>query len=140
MSDPRSSVNLDSQSDRSSSSISGTLVSPIHDSDDAESLYPLPQIHAIPRHLSPSEVISYSNGIAAAQQETPRNDYPLHLPNSESAYLGPQQNSYIPQTSDMDYMAGSQPSHYESGWSAWFWPGDSGAGVYSAGGHDMTAT
>lgn len=140
MSDPRSSVTLDSQSDRSSSAISSTLISPIHDSDDAELLYPLPQIHSIPRHLSPSEVTSYSSGITTAQQETPRNDYPLHLPNSESGYLGPQQNSYIPQTPDMDYMAGSQPSHYESGWNAWFWPGDSGGGVYSAGGHDMTTT
>lgn len=143
ISNPRSSAPPDSHSDRSSS-ISGTLVSPIHNSDDAEMLplsphySMLPQIHAsgsTPRHISPSEATAYTNGIATSHTESPRSGYHhLHLPTSEFVYQGAQ--NYIPQTPDqeiIDYLPGSQISHYESGWNAWFWPGDSG-GAYAAGG------
>ncbi|KIK67032.1 hypothetical protein GYMLUDRAFT_37062 [Collybiopsis luxurians FD-317 M1] len=81
------------------------------------------------RHpLSPSESTTYS--MAVSQREPSS----YHLTSPDPVYQS--QISYVPQTPDrevVDYMVGSQLSHYESGWNAWFWPGDS-SGAHSGSG------
>ncbi|KAF5389419.1 hypothetical protein D9757_004351 [Collybiopsis confluens] len=72
------------------------------------------------RPLSPPESSNYN--VAISQREPSSNQ----MAGAESVYHS--QISYLPQTPDheaVDFMVGSQLSHYESGWNAWFWPGDS---------------
>ncbi|KAJ3788629.1 fungal-specific transcription factor domain-containing protein [Lentinula aff. detonsa] len=109
----------------------------IHDFEDPE-LTPLsprytmlPHTHpsdAMPpasRHLSPSEMTSYNN-LDISQRETIRPDYQM-----DAMYQGAP-TTYIPPDQEVvDYMIGSQISHYESGWNAWFWPGDNGGAIYN---------
>lgn len=132
----------DSQPDRSSKDTTSISMSPVsmlpstHGSEDAELTplsphYPmLPQAHAsgsvdiTSMHLSPSEpTTTYTIPLSGP-------DY--HL--SESAYGA--QVPYTPQTPDhevIDYMTGSQLSHYEGGWNAWFWPGEGSGSTFGPG-------
>lgn len=83
-----------------------------------------------PRHYSPSEVTPYPN-LDILPKESLRPDFQM-----DSVYQDAP-NSYIPQTPDqevVDYMIGSQLSHYESGCNAWFWPGDGGESAYNVNG------
>ncbi|KAF9071042.1 fungal-specific transcription factor domain-containing protein [Rhodocollybia butyracea] len=131
----------DSQPDHSPKVASSISMSPVsmhpstHSSEDAE-LTPLSPRYPVLPHtrssssidsnamsLSPSEPISYTVPMS-------RPDY--HLP--DSVYGA--QISYAPQTPDhemIDYMTGSQLSHYESGWNAWFWPGEGSGSTFGPG-------
>ncbi|KAJ4468254.1 fungal-specific transcription factor domain-containing protein [Lentinula aciculospora] len=123
------------------STIGSFSISPIstmpstHDLEDTE-LTPLsphydtlPHAHlsaAMPtsRHLSPADMIPFDNNLDTLS----RPDYHMDSVRQGAPTL------YISQTPDqevVDYMTGSQLSHYESGWNAWFWPGE-GRGAYHA--------
>jgi hypothetical protein len=103
-------------------------------SDESE-LSPLSPPHYLPpvHTLDPASITGHLSPSDAAIYNLPSHHH--HQTNSETIYQGTQ-TSYIPQTPDrdvVDYMAGSQVSHYESGWNAWFWPGADGGAHSTAG-------
>ncbi|KAJ3841679.1 fungal-specific transcription factor domain-containing protein [Lentinula raphanica] len=132
------SLHSDAHSD--SSTMTSFSVSPIstvpvtHDIEESE-LTPLTPPYAMLSHPHPSGTMPDPTRHLSPSEMTPYNnlDIPQREPSSyEMDSLYRSATSYIPQTPDqevVDYMIGPQISHYESGWNAWFWPGDHGGSI-----------